>query len=72
MYSIKLRYFCVCDIVSLYDACYDFYFVHTVFGVVINLKEKKDIIVCDGDYGVGAYGMEWVHNRDSERRRITS
>ena len=27
---------------------------------------------CDGNYGVGAYGMEWVHNREPERNRVTS
>ena len=27
---------------------------------------------CDGNYGVGAYGMEWVHDREPERSRVTS
>ena len=27
---------------------------------------------CDGNYEVGAYGMEWVHNREPERSRIPS
>ena len=27
---------------------------------------------CDGNYEVGAYGMEWVHNREPERSRVTS
>ena len=27
----------------------------------------EDIILCDGNYGVGAYHMEWVHNREPER-----
>ena len=27
---------------------------------------------CDGNYEVNAYGMEWVHNREPERSRVTS
>ena len=27
---------------------------------------------CDGNYEFGAYGMEWVHNREPERSRVTS
>ena len=27
---------------------------------------------CDSNYEVGAYGMEWVHNREPERSRVTS
>ena len=27
---------------------------------------------CDDNYEVGAYGMEWVHNREPERSRLTS
>ena len=27
---------------------------------------------CDGNYEVGAYGMEWVHDREQERSRVTS
>ena len=27
---------------------------------------------CDGNYEVGAYGMEWEHNREPERSRVTS
>ena len=27
---------------------------------------------CDGNYEVSAYGMEWVHNREPERSRITA
>ena len=26
----------------------------------------------DGNYEVGACGMEWVHNREPERSRVTS
>ena len=26
----------------------------------------------DGNYEVGAYGMEWVHNREPEQSRVTS
>ena len=26
---------------------------------------------CDGNYEVGAYGMEWVHNREPELSRVT-
>ena len=26
----------------------------------------------DGNYEVGAYGMEWLHNREPERSRVTS
>ena len=25
--------------------------------------QVEDIILCDGNYGVGACGLEWVHNR---------
>ena len=32
----------------------------------------EDIIVCDGNYGLGAYGMTLVHNREPERSRVTS
>ena len=24
----------------------------------------------EGNYGVGAYHMEWLHNRESERSRV--
>ena len=41
-------------------------------GFYFIVGEVKDIILCDGDFGVGAYGMEWVHNREPRRRRITS
>ena len=27
---------------------------------------------CDGNNGVGAYVMEWVHNREPEQSRVTS
>ena len=27
---------------------------------------------CDGNYEVGAYGMEMVHNMEPERSRVTS
>ena len=27
------------------------------------------MIVCDGNYGLGAYGMDSVHNREPERSR---
>ena len=27
---------------------------------------------CDDNYDVHAYGMEWVHHRESERSRVTS
>ena len=27
---------------------------------------------CDSTYEVGAYGMEWVHNREPERSRVIS
>ena len=27
---------------------------------------------CDGNNEVGAYGMEWVHNREPEQCRVTS
>ena len=30
------------------------------------------LIVCYGNYGVGAYGMEWVQHREPERSRIIS
>ena len=33
---------------------------------------KAGIIVCDGNGGVGAYGMMWVHNMEPERSRVTS
>ena len=28
--------------------------------------------ICDGNYEVGAYGMEWVQNGEPERSRVTS
>ena len=33
---------------------------------------RVGIILCDGNYGLGAYVMEWVHNREHERNRVTS
>ena len=27
---------------------------------------------CDGNYQVGAYGMEWVHNREPERNQLVT
>ena len=29
------------------------------------------MILCDGNYGLGAYGMDFVHNWAPERRRVT-
>ena len=29
------------------------------------------MIVCDGNYGLGAYDMDAVHNREPERSRVT-
>ena len=31
----------------------------------------EDIILCDGNYGVGTYGTELVHNREPEQSRVT-
>ena len=28
------------------------------------------MILCDGNYGLGAYGMDPVHNREPERSRL--
>ena len=30
------------------------------------------MILCDGNYGLGAYGMDSVHNRQPKRSRVTS
>ena len=30
------------------------------------------MILCDGNYGLGAYGMDSVHNREPERSRVTN
>ena len=27
---------------------------------------------CDGNFEVGEYGMEWVHNREPKRSRVAS
>ena len=29
------------------------------------------MILCDGNYGLCAYGMDSVHNREPERSRVT-
>ena len=29
------------------------------------------MILCDGIYGLGAYGIDSVHNREPERSRVT-
>ena len=29
------------------------------------------MILCDGNYGLGAYGMDSVHTREPERSRVT-
>ena len=29
------------------------------------------MISCDGNYGLGAYGMDSVHSREPERSRVT-
>ena len=33
--------------------------------------QVDDMILCDGNYGLGAYGMDSVHNREPERSRVT-
>ena len=33
--------------------------------------EVDDMILCDGNYGLGAYGMDSVHTREPERSRVT-
>ena len=30
------------------------------------------MILCDGNYGLGSYGMDSVHNRESERSSKSS
>ena len=30
------------------------------------------MIVCDGNYGLGAYVMDSVHNREPERSRVVA
>ena len=30
------------------------------------------MILCDGNYGLGAYDMDLVHDREPERSRVTS
>ena len=32
--------------------------------------KNSDMILCDGNYGLGAYGMDPVHNREPERSRL--
>ncbi len=34
--------------------------------------QVEGIILRDGNYGVGAYSMEWVHKRDPERSCVSS
>ena len=34
--------------------------------------QVDDMILCDGNYGLGAYGMDSVHNREPEQSRVTS
>ena len=29
------------------------------------------MILCDGNYGLGAYGMDSVHNREPEQSQVT-
>ena len=29
------------------------------------------MILCDGNYGMGVYGIDSVHNREPERSRVT-
>ena len=29
------------------------------------------MILCDGNYGLGAYGIDSVHNREPERSRVS-
>ena len=29
-------------------------------------------MLSDDNFGVGAYSMEWVHNREAERSRVNS
>ena len=35
---------------------------------------REGIILCDGNYGRGEYGMEWVHRpiEEPERKRASS
>ena len=33
--------------------------------------QVDDRILCDGNYGLGAYGMDSVHNREPEQSRVT-
>ena len=33
---------------------------------------KEGFILCDGNFGVGEYGMERVHNEEPERIWVTS
>ena len=30
------------------------------------------MILCDGNYGMGVFGVDPVHNREPERSRVTS
>ena len=30
------------------------------------------MLLCDGNYGVGAHGMDLVHNREPEQSRVTN
>ena len=31
---------------------------------------RVGILLCDGNCGVGAYGIKWVYNKEPERRNI--
>ena len=33
--------------------------------------QVDDMILCDSNYGLGAYGMDSVHNRETERSRVS-
>ena len=33
--------------------------------------QVDDMILCFGNYGLGAYGMDSVHNREPERSWVT-
>ena len=44
----------------------------TINSVAMRRNVLFDIILCDGNYGVDAFGMKWEHNTEPERSRVTS
>ena len=35
------------------------------------VRQVDDMILCDSNYGMGAYGMDLVHSREPGQSRVT-